>query len=264
MKKHSPLWDSISILIGIVIGVLALVRGKWLLPLLLVVFGLWTLWLIVMQLLPAWRQNKAYRQKETELLRRQPVDAEQALVLEEDAARVLLHHVNYRISSLLKSAYPKAHWEWLAKNPVGLAVNGGTGRIRVFGVPDYQYAEVTLDQNANIKCDLVQLQPVTPDGENPSDPSCGQSILDPQVWYELRGRKPLETLITDLHSRGHSSLTVKENGDVIIRNEDDGKDEIQDTLLDFPRKVYWPQLVDVLTQEGIASEALADGIQISW
>ena len=35
MKKESPLWSSISLLIGIVIAILALIRGRMLLPLLL-------------------------------------------------------------------------------------------------------------------------------------------------------------------------------------------------------------------------------------
>lgn len=32
MKKESPLWSSISLLIGIVIAILALIRGRMLLP----------------------------------------------------------------------------------------------------------------------------------------------------------------------------------------------------------------------------------------
>ena len=44
MKKESPFLSSISLLIGIVIAILALVRGRMLLPLLLAVFALWLLW----------------------------------------------------------------------------------------------------------------------------------------------------------------------------------------------------------------------------
>lgn len=44
MKKESPLRSSISLLIGIVIAILALVRGRMLLPLLLAVFAVWLLW----------------------------------------------------------------------------------------------------------------------------------------------------------------------------------------------------------------------------
>lgn len=61
MKKESPLWSSISLLIGIVIAILALVRGRILLPLLLAVFALWLLWWLLTQALPLWRNNRAYR-----------------------------------------------------------------------------------------------------------------------------------------------------------------------------------------------------------
>ena len=67
MKKESPLWSSISLLIGIVIAILALVRGRMLLPLLLAVFALWLLWWLLTQALPLWRNNRAYRAKEARL-----------------------------------------------------------------------------------------------------------------------------------------------------------------------------------------------------
>jgi hypothetical protein len=38
MKRSSPLWGSVSVLIGVVIAILALVRGAWLVPLLLLTF----------------------------------------------------------------------------------------------------------------------------------------------------------------------------------------------------------------------------------
>ena len=63
MKKESPLWSSISLLIGIVIAILALIRGRMLLPLLLAVFALWLLWWLLTQALPLWRNNRAYAQK---------------------------------------------------------------------------------------------------------------------------------------------------------------------------------------------------------
>ena len=44
MKRSSPLWGSVSVLIGVVIAILALVRGAWLVPLLLLTFTAWGLW----------------------------------------------------------------------------------------------------------------------------------------------------------------------------------------------------------------------------
>ena len=101
MKKESPLWSSISLLIGIVIAILALIRGRMLLPLLLAVFALWLLWWLLTQALPLWRNNRAYRAKEARL-REQTAAANGGGQL----ADALLCHVNYRITAMLHAAYP--------------------------------------------------------------------------------------------------------------------------------------------------------------
>ena len=65
---------------------------------------------------------------------------------------VLLRHVNHRISEHLRSVYPQAHWEWTLADPTRFIAYGGTGRIRVYGVPDYEFADVTVDQNGKLSC----------------------------------------------------------------------------------------------------------------
>ena len=64
MKRSSPLWGSVSVLIGVVIAILALVRGAWLVPLLLLTFTAWGLWVVMFQLQPAWDSIRGYRKKE--------------------------------------------------------------------------------------------------------------------------------------------------------------------------------------------------------
>ena len=115
MKKESPFWSSISLLIGIVIAILALIRGRMRLPLLLAVFALWLLWWLLTQALPLWRNNRAYRAKEARL-REQTAAANGGGQL----ADALLCHVNYRITAMLHAAYPNARWEWLADKPFSL------------------------------------------------------------------------------------------------------------------------------------------------
>ena len=60
MKRSSPLWGSVSVLIGVVIAILALVRGAWLVPLLLLTFTAWGLWVVMFQLQPAWDSIRGY------------------------------------------------------------------------------------------------------------------------------------------------------------------------------------------------------------
>ena len=213
MKKESPLWSSISLLIGIVIAILALVRGRMLLPLLLAVFALWLLWWLLAQALPLWRNNRAYRVKEAQL-REQKASANGGGQL----AEALLCHVNYRITAML--------------------------HIRVYGIPEHDYADVKLDQKANLDCSLVKLSPLMPGSPDAQPPN--RQPVNPRIWFETRGRAVLEALVTDLNSRGHSSLTVRENGEIFVQTKENETEPAKEAFLDFPEKVYWPQLVKVL------------------
>ena len=148
------------------------------------------------------------------------------------------------------------------ERPGCLCYQGRYGPHLCLRRPDFDFVDVTLDRQANLRCDLVKVVPAVPDGSPAS--ASGQPVVDPGVWYELRGRKVLDALIPDLQSRGYDSLMVMENGEICIDHEKDGKAELLDTLLDFPAKVYWPQLVKVLEREGIAAAATDSGIRLSW
>ena len=154
---------------------------------------------------------------------------------------------------------------WCGKQPEQLIRNGGTGRIRVFGIDEFDHADVTLDQNANIKCDMVKIVPLSKVGgetnEDDATPPNRQPV-DPRIWYETQGRSVLEALISDLNSRGHSKLTLREDGDICIEQGEDAVS--QEHLNNFPQKVYWPRLAEVLESNGLAAEVTAQGIQVSW
>ena len=185
MKKTSPLWGSISILTGVVIAILSLLRGIWATVALLTAFAVWGLWLIFTQLLPAWRSNRTYRRRV-----RQSHDRQEAVLDTSDSGMdlVLLRHVNHRISEHLRSVYPQAHWEWTLADPTRFIAYGGTGRIRVYGIPDYDYAGVTLDRQGGLRCSLVKVAPLE------AEAAPNQQPVDPRVWYEFQGRSILEDI----------------------------------------------------------------------
>ena len=259
---HSDLWSSISILIGAVIAVLALVRGKWEIPLLLAVFALWGLWVVVRLLIPAWRLNRGYRRRVL-LRRKERRELAASGTTKQELAHTLLRHVNYRVSAALRSTFPDAHWEWTMDDPALFAAQGGTGRIRVYGIPDYDYADVTIDQNANLSCTLLKLAPVI-GGKSPSALPPNQQQVSPQTWYEQSAKDTLEQIVADLNSKGHSRLYLKEDGEISIRPVAGGEDVPQSRLRDFPAKVYWPKLVEVLKNAGLTATQLDDCIQLSW
>ena len=81
MKQKKTIGGSIGLLIGVVIAILALVRGTWLVPLLIGTFAVWGLWLLVTQVFP---RQTARKPQQAEPFNRQ-------------LAQTLLHHVNYRV-----------------------------------------------------------------------------------------------------------------------------------------------------------------------
>lgn len=103
----------------------------------------------------------------------------------------------------------------------------------------------------------------TVDTENaPEKAPKQQNPIDPQVWYEVQGRKVLESLITDLHSRGYNSLTIRENGDIAIQQADSEK--VHTAFESVPEKTYWTRLCKVFEREGMAANITDGGILLTW
>lgn len=273
MKSNKAHRGGTGILIGAVTAILALARGTWQTWLLLGAFALWGLWLLTACRLSHVRRTKRPRKSRFRNHRKRfPVAKSgpdiSAWMREPEsisAETLLLRHVNHRISAHLRSAYPGITWEWEEKRPEKLALSGGTGRICVFGVPDFDHADITLDQQTNITCCMLRIVPladtedsVSPEGQTPA----ARQPIDPQVWYEVQGRAVLEALVTDLNSRGYNCLTLHENGDASV---EEGQQEVtKEHLAGFPEKVYWNRLVEVLESNGLAAEATPGGIRVCW
>lgn len=279
MKKKKSLWSSISILIVAVLAIIAFVRGNTQLWLLVAAFTIWLVWAVMHFLVP-YIKEQLHRYEAKRIRRKcEKQDAENSQITVPDVSdsvtRVLLRHVNYRITAYLQSVYPEATWEWREEFPEQIVVKGGTGRIKLFGVNGFNFADVTFDQNAGIDCSLINVVPITTKlctdttaaepVEAALQPETGinqQNPIDPQVWYEVQGRKVLETLVADLHSRGYNNLTIKENGDIAIKQADGEK--VRPAFESIPEKTYWTRLCKVFEREGIAAQITDGGILLSW
>ncbi len=271
MKKESDLLNSIGILVGAVIAILAIVRGIWQTRLLITVFTLWLAWAAVKLLLPYIRaisKNKKF-QKQRLLLQqntvRKPVTFEIPALRNISTEQLLLLHVNHRISMYLRCSYGEVTWEWCEDNPVKLIMEGGHGRIKVYGISDYDHADVKLNVNGDIRFDMMRIVPLNEIvKETPAAQAAASEKppLDPQIWYEVQARSILESIVNDLHSRGHSQLMLNEDGDIFI--EQDEEDVAKEHLSNFPAIVYWPRLVQVLEGEGLSAKVEDKKIIVSW
>ena len=99
-------------------------------------------------------------------------------------------------------------------------------------------------------------------GGTDEDPTPEPSVVDVRVWYELIGQKVLEELITDLNANGHSMLTIKENGDIVVSCQK--RKILKATLDSFPGKAYWEELVAILEENELKGKISDDSLQVSW
>ena len=255
MNKKTSLWSGVSVLIVAVLAVMAFIRGNAQIWLLGVAFAVWAVWAAVKFLLPYLKAKKyRYEARKKEL---------SIPDISDPVGLVLLRHVNFRISAYLQSAYPEATWQWLEELPEKIVAKGGTGRIQLYGVPDFNYADVSFDQNADISCSLLKIVPMVEArqvDENIKLPK--QMPVDPQIWYEKQGRDILENLINDLHSRGYHSLAIREDGEIAIQQAD--SEITRPAFENVPEKVYWPRLVKVFEREGMTADITESGMILSW
>ena len=270
-KKKPNLWPDVSILVVAVLTITAFFRSKWQLALLIAAFTIWGIYAVLRHLLPFIREQ-LYRKEARDLRHHyEQRQAKQQMFSDVDISDpvsvVLLRHASHRISASLKAVYPEATWEWCVNDPERIVSKGGVGRIRLHGVPDYNYAEVKMDQEAKISFQLLKVVPFGTD-DQPSDHKesapAPRKLLeaDPQVWYEKKGKVVLSNLIADLNSRGHSSLTILDDGNISIMQAD--KEVKKAAFESVPERTYWPRLVKVFEQEGIAADATTNGLVLSW
>lgn len=269
MNKETSVIGSITVLIGVVIAIAAFLRGLPEIIAFIITFAVWGLWLFITCAKP-----RRHHRKKTKIKRIVPVEAQPPQHTTKfeipDAGvppleHLLLLHVNQRISAMLHKTYPQAVWQWCSDDPEQVISKGGVGRIKVCGIADYEYADVTIGQDARIECALVALTPLPAGAEAATvAPAAApnQQTFDPQVWYETKGRNVLETVVADLNSRGFTSLVLSDNGDICTRMGD--KDLSNGKLTDFPGKSLWDKLVPVFEQQGLAAQIQGDCILLSW
>ena len=187
--------------------------------------------------------------------------------------QTVLLHISLRITEKLKSAYPQSVWQWKDTPSLQGILNGETTRILVENMDAYTHADISFDRFGRIHVEPMVIGSFAEPTENSADerPESGSadaetnpepSVVDVRVWYELIGQKVLEELITDLNANGHSMLTIKENGDIVVSCQK--KKILKATLDSFPGKAYWKELVSLLEENELKGKISDDSLQVSW
>ena len=249
MKERNPIWSGVGVLVGVIVAILAIVRGRWQFPLLAFAVALWALWVV-------YSLTDLTRKGNTGFKRR----GKKSSGIDRAMAEMVLRHVNYRITDRLKAAYPNARWEWMMRDPALFVVQGGTGRIRVYGVPEYDYADITVDQCGKLSCSFITMTPVDRPAEQPPN----RQEQDPQAWYDDHAEKILEQLVSDLDSRGNNSLLLKEDGSVVACCDENESETRKGILSRLPPKDHWDELAELIEQDGLTATVQDSCIAVTW
>lgn len=178
----------------------------------------------------------------------------------------MLQHISLRITEKIKSAYPDATWRWDGSPDLTDILDGKTFRIMTDDMAQFTHADVHFDRYARIR--IVPLiigefaEAPNTEAELEEAVTTEPPVVDVISWYDLIGRKILEDIITDLNANGHSRLSIKENGDIVItRNK---KELLKGTLEQFPPKNYWNEFLQLLAEYELNGKVEKDRIIVSW
>ena len=105
MKRKASLWGSVSVLISVIVGISALVRNALFVPMILLAFATWGVWVVLVLCVPRWHAGRIKRQqaKATKSVQEELKAADMSDL---NVAQTLLRHVNYRITAYLQSSQP--------------------------------------------------------------------------------------------------------------------------------------------------------------
>ena len=178
----------------------------------------------------------------------------------------MLLHIALRITEKLKSAYPQSVWQWKDTPSLHDILAGGTTRILVENMDAYTHADISFDRFGRIHVEPMTIgsfaEPTADSLDDAEETPPEPSVVDVRVWYELVGQKVLESQITDLNANGHTKLTIKENGDIVITRQK--KELLKGTLDSFPAKSYWDELVLLLAEDELKGKITGNTLQVSW
>lgn len=186
--------------------------------------------------------------------------------LAEEERNTMLLHLSLRITEKLKSGYPDAVWQWKDTPSLHDLLAGSTTRITVENMDKFTHADITFDRFGRIHVEPMSIGSFLPNAENVESedeaPAPEPAVVDVRAWYDLVGQRILETQITELNANGHSKLTIKENGDIVINRQ---KKEVFVTSLEaFPGKTYWNELVTILQENELNAKIAGNSLQVSW
>ncbi len=177
---------------------------------------------------------------------------------------VMLRHINFRITEKLQGAFPSAVWRWETEKPLEQAMKGGSARIRLSGVPDWNFADVLFERSGRIKLEMLSLRPLEEVGqqETKSTPAADGDAVNLRDWYDLSASAVVRATIDEVYTRGYRELRIAEDGALYVLEQQEQVG--QGRLSYLPGKKLWADLVPFFEEDDITATVEEDDILLTW
>ena len=167
--------------------------------------------------------------------------------------------LSHRVTDKLHSAFPECSWHWVERPTVKLFAEGGKVRIATNKTEEFTEADVMLDAFGRIEVKMLKTDTVTKIVKATDKNADTDYTVDADAWYSQCAQKVLTDIITDLNARGTKVLCIKEDGSMVIN-----EDEQVGTLKAFPSKNLWKKIVSIFEDNGLMAVENEDCIELGW
>lgn len=204
---------------------------------------------------PASRPAAAAQPPKPAAAKPQPIDPEME--------GVMIRHINFRITEKLQGAFPSAVWRWETEKPLEQAMKGGSARIRLSGVPDWNFADVLFERSGRIKLEMLSLRSLEEIGrqEAKSTPAADGDAVNLRDWYDLSASAVVRATIDEVYTRGYRELRIAEDGALYVLEQQEQVG--QGRLSYLPGKKLWPDLVPFFEEDDITATVEEDDILLT-
>lgn len=177
---------------------------------------------------------------------------------------VMLRHINFRITEKLQGAFPSAVWRWETEKPLEQAMKGGSARIRLSGVPDWNFADVRFERSGRIKLEMLSLRSLEEIGQQQakSAPAADGDAVNLRDWYDLSASAVVRATIDEVYTRGYRELHIAEDGALYVLEQ---QEQVKQGRLSYlPGKKLWADLVPFFEEDDITATVEEDSILLTW
>ena len=187
----------------------------------------------------------------------------QIIDLEPDFKKLYTQQVQQRVQERLRSKFPGATVDLCDAEILRILTTGKMAYAPIRKADGYSHLGVSIGRNGELQMNLFSLVSLENIHQEPVTLSVvADSDKEVKDWYTQKGQQLLTELITQMHGRGYSKLSIKENGDVMV--EENGRSVLKDRFSEIPPKAQWKALKELMEEDDVQVQVSGRRLTLAW